>query len=311
VIIVVADPAAAEGLAPLLGDLAAQTESFDVVVVAPSSVDHDIVDQLVVDSAAIGAEVTWVEADPGLDALTTVLRGAHGRYACVLGARCRVSPDWLAGIAEAATLLPAALIHLPLLHATVTDLGFWTAKPFAEAAAAAAEAPPANWDLFHDAPFGPSALAGLAVPIESVQAAGLVPEPDDGDLAWVAFALRVALMAGSQPCPRGAVLVPDDDLVDVDAHRDQVLAALAALPLVGRAGSVGRFAVIRARLDHHRRVETELRGVVDDKDRELSTLIFHTAGLGQQIEELQAQVDRFEQRPWNLFKQALRKLANG
>jgi len=90
-----------------------------------------------------------------------------------------------------------------------------------------------------------------------------------------------------------------------------MLAALAALPLVGRAGSVGRFAVIRARLDHHRRVETELRGVVDDKDRELSTLIFHTAGLGQQIEELQAQVERFEQRPWNLFKRALRKLANG
>ena len=285
-------------LGAILADLAGQTEqSFEVVVVAASgTVDHAELEQihhrLWRDRGSPGPEIARREVPPSLEVLVAVLQEARGRYVCVLGGGARVSGDWLAGLREMVAIGPSRLVQMPMSTASPVDLGFWEAKSFEEAGTGAESCDPTNWDLFHDAPMGSCALAALALPAEAVQAAGLTPDPADGDLAWPAFALRVALMAGTVTSPTGSVLVAEDDLIDLDPRADELLDRLDGIPLVGRTGTVGRFGLIRSRLDHHRRAETELRSALTYKDHELTALIHHTAELGREVDRLNADVAR-------------------
>ena len=303
-------------LGALLGDLAAQSDpSFEIVVVAAAEIVavgevRTILGQI--PGLRTDLVVEQLGEEPSIDALVGVLRAARGRHVTVLGCRTRVSPGWLAGVRDVAETRPAALIHVPISTASPIDLGFLTAKAFDEVAERATACDPVSWDLLHDAPMGPHSRASLVIPIEVVQAGGLVPEPADGDLAWPAFALRVALMAGSAVGLEGTLVVAEDDVADLDERSGDLLDRLAAVPLIGRVGSVGQLGVIRSRLDHHRQAERELRGALDHKAYELDALIGHVAELGREVDRLRAEriplSVHLTADPINLLKRIARKV---
>jgi len=323
------DDADRAALDALLGDLAAQTERhFELVIVAPTGT----IDAAEARRGAAGRRhlVVRVVETPGPDgpadepdgsldgqlgAVVAAMRTAEGRYGCVLNGRCRVSHDWLSGLREAMQTRPATLVHFPTLAASELALRFAAGQAFDDAVAHATTLPATSWNILHDGPSGPTAVAALAIPIESVQIAGIVPEPAtdqrDPALVWAAFAWRVALVAGAGLASGGSVLVADDDVIDLDARAEVVLGALDDVPLVAPNGSIGLLGLMRSRLAHHRHAEVALH----EKDLELHVLLHHTASMSQEIDRLHddvAQLNHWiESRPSNLLKRLVRRMLRG
>lgn len=171
--------------------------------------------------------------------VATTLRDMVARHVVVLGAGCRLDPEWAATVADAASSTPGQVVRVPTRLVDVDpEVPAWD-----ELVGDAPADPIDPLDLLHAAPPLPFVAAAFAVPIELARSAGVVPARTGTreDLAaWLALAAQLCgvhivdgrpVLAAVRPRAADGATVAAAIVEHLD-HRPMVLPAGSARRLV-------------------------------------------------------------------------------
>ena len=256
-----------------------------VVLVEPS---HGELGALRADLDAQRVPADLILSIGSLDELAGTLPAVASRHVVVLGSGCRVSPDWVATLIEAAAAAPGRVLRLPTRILDPEPIsGAWV-----DVVGGGIADLVDPLDPLHAAPPLPFVPASFAVPVEVVRSAGVVPDAaltDAGLVVWLALAAQLCGVHAVEGAP--VVAAPRPRAGDADEVADAVTEHLDRRPMVLAAGSARRLAANMHRLTAAEAEVSSLRAQLVANDEALAQLAHHLRHAGAELEAIRPELE--------------------